>query len=100
MGLEDEQRRRERREIIRRHHPDHGGDAEVLVAELAALEARQQSRPGDVPTLDLDSTSSIPEPVRRGLRRASRSAHRAVRSVRAAVPRGWPGHRRYHDISS
>jgi hypothetical protein len=35
-----EQWRRERRALVRRHHPDAGGDAEQLQVRLAALDRR------------------------------------------------------------
>jgi hypothetical protein len=44
-GAEEAGRRR--REFIRAHHPDRGGDAETFIAGLRALEAEQA--PGDPP---------------------------------------------------
>ena len=35
---------RRRREFIRAHHPDRGGDAETFVAGLRAMEAGQERR--------------------------------------------------------
>ncbi|MGJ9423067.1 hypothetical protein [Aeromicrobium sp. CF3.5] len=95
MSETDEQWRRERREIVRRHHPDRGGDPALLVAELDRCDRRYRQLP-----VDVTATAGLAEPLRRGLRRATRTARRQVRKVRANLPRRWPGHRRYHDISS
>lgn len=38
-----EQWRRERRALVRRHHPDAGGEADQLQAHLAALDRRYSS---------------------------------------------------------
>jgi hypothetical protein len=46
-GAEETGRRR--REFIRAHHPDRGGDAETFIAGLRAIEAEQA--PGDPPPL-------------------------------------------------
>ena len=90
-----EQWRTERREIVRRHHPDRGGDPAVLVTELELLE--QRHRPAGPPVVT--PTGGPAALVRRGLRRARLVTRDRVRTARASLPQNWPGHRRYHDIS-
>lgn len=67
----------------------------MLIAELDRCDRRH--RPSSI---DVTMTAGLVEPLRRGLRRATRTARRQVRVVRANLPQSWPGHRTYHDISS
>ena len=75
----------QRREIIRKHHPDRGGDETELIRELDALERRWQLR---------SQMEQLPLPgFLRGLgdeeatRRAARGAARRLNSFRNATNR-------------
>ncbi|SDS50464.1 hypothetical protein SAMN04488570_2026 [Nocardioides scoriae] len=85
-----------RRAVIRRHHPDVGGDPEVLRRELAALED-----PAPAPTLDPRVELRAPgrwQPVARVATRTRRVVRRRTRELRARLPHGWPGSRRWTDL--
>ncbi len=87
-----------RRAVARAHHPDVGGEAETLQRELAAVDRRFADRPAD-PSDGL--TRSAPpawQPTGRLVRRSRRTLRRRVRALRARLPRGWPGSRRYFDL--
>ncbi|KAA0018948.1 hypothetical protein [Antrihabitans cavernicola] len=71
-----------RRAIIRAHHPDVGGSAERLAAELARLDRRL-------------GPAAVHEDLRPRLRRR---IARGARSVRTRLPRKVPGSKRYFSI--
>lgn len=81
-----EQWRRERRIIIRRHHPDVGGDPELLQRLLRENDARYRRR------------EQSPGPAGRPAARQTPFVRRVIHAVRASLPRGWPGRRRYFDL--
>lgn len=87
-----EQWRRERRALVRRHHPDVGGDPEVLQARLAALDHRFGVRE--------DALAAVPDVLPEALHRpwvvARRALRRASGAVAARIPA--PRRRRYFDI--
>ncbi|WP_344203427.1 hypothetical protein [Aeromicrobium alkaliterrae] len=76
--------RRDRRTIVRLHHPDRGGDPAVLQQELRDNDQFYRR-------WEQDANPAVGRPGRR------RFSH-AVRAVRARIPRGWPGRRRYFDL--
>ena len=47
----EQQRRAARREFIRAHHPDHGGDPAEFAAGLARLDSEPTRPPADGPNL-------------------------------------------------
>jgi hypothetical protein len=81
-----EQWRHERRALVRRHHPDVGGDPEVLLARLVALDHRYRVREDALRRVP----DVVPSRLRAPWRLARRLAHRATRVV--------PRRRRYIDI--
>lgn len=83
-----------RRDALRRFHPDRGGDPDVLIEALSRIEARYGR-----------AAPSAGEKVVVGVQRSGifypvrwTQARRAVRRLRAALPRSWPGARRYVQI--
>jgi hypothetical protein len=86
-----------RRALIRRHHPDVGGDAEVLAAELDALDREFAARRATAPARVIPHPPVRVRPTGR-IRRIRRSAGRAVTRLRARLPRSVPGSRRYFEI--
>lgn len=76
----DAARRAARREVARRLHPDRGGDVGAYLAALAAVD-----RAHALPT----STTSTRRP------RLGRRLRLVSRAVRARLPRGVPGSRRW-----
>lgn len=87
-----EQWRRERRALVRRHHPDVGGDPEVLQARLAALDHRFGVRE--------DALQAVPDFLPASMRRPWTTARRVLRQVSGAVTARvpTPRRRRYFDI--
>lgn len=81
-----EQWRRERRVIIRRHHPDVGGDPDLLQRLLRENDERYRS------------PDQAPGPTGRPVTARAPLARRVIRTLRASLPRGWPGRRRYFDL--
>lgn len=81
-----EQWRRERRIIIRRHHPDVGGDPARLQRLLDENDERYRRREQGPGRLGRPVRARVP------------LARRVMRTVRASLPRGWPGRRRYFDL--
>jgi hypothetical protein len=84
-----------RREAIRRFHPDRGGDAAALVEALHRID-RQYGR-----TAPLAGELAVVHVRRRGISRLRRRANRrrtAVRRLRGALPRSFPGARRYAQL--
>ncbi|WP_229052039.1 hypothetical protein [Aeromicrobium sp. Leaf350] len=79
--------RRDRRSIVRLHHPDRGGDPALLQQEL---------RENDAFYRDLDQPrhhrGDVIVTARPGV------LVRAVRAVRASLTRGRPGRRHYFDL--
>ena len=76
----------ERRALLRRHHPDLGGDPDEFVRLLAALDEAERA-PGAATT-----TVRTHRARRAGWRRRPRLV---VRRVSTALPRRLPGTRRY-----
>lgn len=91
---------RERRAIIWAHHPDRGGSAKDLTSHLEELNQRwgDPGRPGSPYAEVVAGGSSRWAPVRRIGSRATRAARTGTRTVRSAIPRGWPGSRRYIEL--
>lgn len=87
-----EQWRRERRALVRRHHPDVGGDPEVLQARLAALDHRFRVREDALAAVP----DFFPEPLHRPWVLARRALRQVSGAVKARVPA--PRRRRYFDI--
>jgi hypothetical protein len=83
-----EQWRRDRRALVRRHHPDAGGDAEQLQVRLAALDRRYAFLERSGPR------SSGPEPS------GPRPLPRVLHTLRAALrrPTRRLRRRRYIDL--
>lgn len=83
---------RARRRAAREHHPDAGGSATDLVEALDAV---------DRAFVRLE-TSMATDPhgsrVLAVVSRVARTVGRAGRGIRASLPRGWPGRRRYFDL--
>jgi hypothetical protein len=75
------QARHARRELVKLHHPDRGGDVERFVEVLAALDP--------LPTQAEHRTTGVPGPSRGRRRRA------LLLGLRAGLPRRLPGARRY-----
>lgn len=83
-----------RRDAIRRLHPDRGGDPRVLIEALSRIDAiygRAAPSAGEKIVVGVQR-SGIFCPVR------WTQTRRAVRRLRAALPRSWPGARRYGQI--
>ncbi len=90
-----QQWRAARREAARRHHPDLGGDAEALQRALHEVDARfGVVEAGPRPVVVVRRTPL----ARRVLSVPARGIARGARLLQAALPRTWPGSRRYHDI--
>lgn len=91
-GALREQWRRERRALVRRHHPDVGGDPEVLQARLAALDHRFGVRE--------DALRVVPDFLPESMHRPWTTARRVLRQVSGAVTARvpTPRRRRYFDI--
>lgn len=81
-----EQWRRERRIIIRHHHPDVGGDPELLQRLLRENDERYRRR------------EQGPDPAGPRVGPRVPFTRRVIRTLRASLPRGWPGRRRYFDL--
>lgn len=100
--------RRARREVIRDHHPDRGGDPEEFRRLLDALDRTNPERgtglvSSRASSTTWDSVSLTPHsaPVEIFLRATSRSrrrTRRVTRKIREQIPTGWPGSRRYLDL--
>lgn len=86
-----EQWRRERRALVRRHHPDVGGDPDVLQARLTALDHRYRVRQA---ALDAPAPAVVPEALRRPWLGTRRLTHRTAATLRRRLPR----RRRYLEI--
>lgn len=87
-----EQWRRERRALVRRHHPDVGGDPEILQARLAALDQRFGVRE--------DALAAVPDALPGALHRPWSFARRALRRASGAFMARMRAtrRRRYFDI--
>lgn len=81
-----------RRAAARRHHPDLGGDTDTYLAALAEVDRRFAAAPTTSP-------SGRWVRIRRAMNRQRRRSRTRVRAVRARLPRGMPGARRYIDLS-
>lgn len=81
----------ERRALLRRHHPDLGGDPGEFVRLLAALDRAPSPGTGAPgPT-----TVSVGRPLRAAWRRRTRLL---ARRVSTGLPRRLPGTRRYGQL--
>lgn len=81
------------RAVARRLHPDLGGDPQQYVAAMAELERPYPMAPGKKPH---GTPGRVHVVARHRVRTAVRVNTRlAVAALRGAVPRGWPGARRY-----
>ena len=79
-----------RRDAIRLHHPDRGGDPRVLIEALSTIDAqydRAAPSAGEKVVVEVQR-SGIFYPVR------WTQVRRAVRRLRGALPRSWPTARR------
>ncbi|MGZ8177930.1 hypothetical protein ACXVUM_08345 [Williamsia sp. SKLECPSW1] len=85
-----------RRALIRRHHPDVGGDPEVLAAELDALD-REFAASDAVPPRIATASPVRVRPTGR-VRRLRRTVRRTATRLRTRLPRSVPGSRRYFEI--
>lgn len=102
-GPEDEvlrhQWRRERRAVVRDHHPDQGGMAGVMHERLDALDSRYRRQDATASgTTQGPAQAPVWQPLTRAARRTRRSLRRLTRVGRAKLPPGWPGHRGYIDL--
>lgn len=104
----------ERRALLRRHHPDLGGDPEEFVRVMAAINALGVTPAPDVApstaATAADSTAGRPgpgttttsSPSREGTTTLTpnwrRRGRRALRQLRATLPRRVPGARRYGQL--
>ncbi|MGU3291091.1 hypothetical protein [Williamsia sp. M5A3_1d] len=94
-----------RRAVIRRYHPDVGGDPQALHRELARLD-REFGRttgvdPGSARQAGSAQRSSSPRPRVRPtsrLRRIRRSTAKTIDAFRTRLPRSVPGAKRYFEI--
>jgi hypothetical protein len=89
--------RRERRRVALAHHPDRGGNPEVYLRELLAVDERYEATANPS-----QSRPEKPDSRRRRLSKVSgrgrRSLRRSLRRLRGKVPRRLPGAQRYFDI--
>ena len=87
-----------RRAVIRRHHPDVGGDPLVLQRELARLD-RPDAGTGTGSAAGVELREPGPwQPLARRASGARRTLRRGTRRLRGRLPRGWPGARRWTDL--
>jgi len=77
--------RRDRRAVVRRHHPDLGGDPAALQDGLRANDELYRGLERDAAWR---TAHRRPRPVLRSV----------VRGMRSRLPHGWPGRRRYFDL--
>ena len=87
--------RRERRSALLAHHPDRGGDPATMQAELRRVDEQYR---GDVPPAGGFAPPGRMQSLTRRARRTARGVRRTTRAVRARLPPGWPGSRRYLDL--
>ena len=92
-----------RREVIRTHHPDVGGDPERLRLELSRLDREFGRVPQPASTFRVPSSTDgvdVRLTVRpsRPLRRLQRRTAAQIRQMRGRLPRSVPGSKRYFDI--
>lgn len=98
--------RRERRQVARRHHPDIGGDIDVYLRQMRAVDERFAAGQLVPPARErrasnLDEFASPPDRLHGSIRRIRTLRHRSrrlTRRVRARIPRWLPGSRRYFDL--
>lgn len=82
-----------RRAVARRLHPDLGGDPQEYLSAMARVD-RQYAATSNA--RDPAGHDEVPFVVRRTpLSSVRGTTRRAVRTVRRALPTGWPGSRRY-----
>ena len=89
--------RRQRRQVMRRLHPDRGGDAEVYFAALAEVDRAFGIRPVS-PAAGSAGVTVRAHRARRLRLPMLRAARAGVRGARARLPRRVPGARRYIDL--
>lgn len=85
----------ERRALLRRHHPDLGGDPEEFVRLLATWDAAGAS-PGPEPGGATTATTLLARRPRRAAWR--RRTRLLARRVSTGLPRRLPGTRRYGQL--
>lgn len=108
----DEQRRAQRRALIKATHPDRGGDPDRLIAALAEFDgrtapaatreqpaSREQAAGPDQPPNRFESPRPDLRPRPGTGRRLTVRLRAAVRDLRTALPRGCPGSVRFIDIT-
>lgn len=97
----------ERRALLRRHHPDLGGDPEEFVRVMAAIDALgaasaptapSPSREGTAREAQHSAATGGPLGTTPRRRRRRRRARRLLLRVRAGLPRRLPGARRYGQL--
>lgn len=89
---------RARRAVARRYHPDLGGDLDTYLRKVRAVDhayGHQVRTRG--PGVVVTSAGALAR-LRRARHRGVRTSRRMVRSVRAHLPRGVPGRRRYTSV--
>ncbi len=82
-----------RRAVTRRLHPDLGGDPQQYVAAMAELDRQYAQAPGTGQHLTHDKVHVVTRHRVRSV--VGVTTRQAVACVRGALPRGWPGARRY-----
>lgn len=90
--------RARRRELVRRHHPDAGGDPDAFIEMLRALDPRPTSPAGAASPGPGTPRGPGPAGRPRGGARtfwAARRRRQALRRWRTRLPRRLPGARRY-----
>lgn len=81
------------RAVARRLHPDLGGDTQEYLEAMSELE--QQYAPPNESATVVPPTRVYVVPRRRVRAALSARTRAVVSSTRAALPRRWPGSRRY-----
>lgn len=101
LGVErQEQWRRARRAVARRHHPDVGGSLEAFVEQMRLVDQTYGFDPaaaGEVADLAAIAPSKLLA-FRRLASRTRRRTKNGIRTLRSRLPRRVPGSRRYFDI--
>lgn len=92
--------RSERRRVVKALHPDVGGDPETYLQTMREVDQRHGIAPSQAtdPPAARPRRSSIAHRLGRARHTARRRSKRAVQNVRARLPRGVPGSRRYIDL--
>jgi len=91
----DERRRRARREVARRHHPDVGGDLDTYLELMERLDRDPAEASGDVVG---PGGRVLSRRMRRLTARTRRRLRQHTRTARGRLPKRFPGARRYIDL--